>query len=122
MAAVLLLPLALLIDRPWTIGYVSGAAIWATVSIAVFSTAFTYLIYFRILNRAGATNAVLVTFLIPVSAILLGLSCSTSSTRGSSPACSPSQWASPPSTAGRRGSCRNSSAARFRERSAAWPD
>ena len=73
MAAVLLLPLALLIDRPWTMGYVSGAAIWATVSIAVFSTALAYLIYFRILNRAGATNALLVTFLIPVSAILLGL-------------------------------------------------
>ena len=70
MAAVLLLPLALLIDRPWTMGPISSAAIWATISIAVFST---YLIYFRVLNRAGATNALLVTFLIPVSAILLGL-------------------------------------------------
>ncbi len=73
MAAVLLLPLALLIDRPWTMGRISGAAIWATISIAVFSTALAYLIYFRVLNRAGATNALLVTFLIPVSAILLGL-------------------------------------------------
>ena len=70
---VLLLPFALAIDRPWTLAPVSGAAVWATVALAVVSTALAYLIYFRILNRAGATNALLVTFLIPVSAILLGL-------------------------------------------------
>jgi len=73
MATVLLLPLALIVDRPWTLPPVSNAAIWATVSLAVFSTALAYLLYFRVLNRAGATNALLVTFLIPVSAILLGL-------------------------------------------------
>jgi drug/metabolite transporter (DMT)-like permease len=73
MAAVLLFPFALLIDRPWARGPISSAAIWATISIAVFSTALAYLIYFRILGRAGATNALLVTFLIPVSAILLGI-------------------------------------------------
>jgi drug/metabolite transporter (DMT)-like permease len=73
MATVLLLPFTLAIDRPWTLPSVSHAAIWATVSLAVFSTSLAYLIYFRVLNRAGATNALLVTFLIPVSAILLGL-------------------------------------------------
>ena len=73
MSAVLLAPFALAIDRPWTLPPVSGAAIWAMVSLAVFCTALAYLIYFRILGRAGATNALLVTFLIPVSAILLGL-------------------------------------------------
>ena len=73
MSAVLLLPFTLIINRPWTMHAVSGAAIWATVALAVVSTSFAYLIYFRILNRAGATNALLVTFLIPVSAILLGL-------------------------------------------------
>ena len=73
MAVVLLCPFALLVDRPWTLGPVSGAAIWATIAIAVFSTALAYLIYFRILTRAGATNALLVTFLVPVSAIVLGI-------------------------------------------------
>lgn len=73
MASVLLTPLALVLDRPWALGPVSGAAIWATVALAVISTALAYLIYFRILSRAGATNALLVTFLIPVSAILLGV-------------------------------------------------
>ena len=41
-------------------------------ALAVLSTALAYVIYFRILARAGATNLLLVTFLIPVSAILLG--------------------------------------------------
>lgn len=73
MAAALLLPFALAVDRPWTLPAVSNATIVAMVSLAIFSTALAYLIYFRILTRAGATNALLVTFLIPVSAILLGI-------------------------------------------------
>ena len=32
-----------------------------------------YLLYFRILAAAGATNVLLVTFLIPISALLLGV-------------------------------------------------
>jgi drug/metabolite transporter (DMT)-like permease len=41
--------------------------------LGAFSTALAYLLYFRVLARAGATNTSLVTFLIPVSAILLGV-------------------------------------------------
>ncbi len=73
MASVWLAPLALAIDRPWQLGPITGAAISATIALAIFSTALAYLMYFRVLSRAGATNALLVTFLIPVSAILLGL-------------------------------------------------
>ncbi len=39
----------------------------------VISTAFAYIIFFRVLASAGVTNIMLVTFLIPVSAILLGV-------------------------------------------------
>ena len=42
------------------------------LALALLSSALAYLIYFRLILRAGATNALLVTFLIPVSAILLG--------------------------------------------------
>jgi drug/metabolite transporter (DMT)-like permease len=73
MSAILLLPPALLIDRPWTMASVSGAALAAMLALAVLCTALGYLLYFRVLSRAGATNATLVTFLIPVSAILLGI-------------------------------------------------
>jgi drug/metabolite transporter (DMT)-like permease len=51
----------------------SRAAVAAVVALAAVSTALAYVIYFRILARAGATNLLLVTFLIPVSAILLGV-------------------------------------------------
>jgi drug/metabolite transporter (DMT)-like permease len=42
------------------------------MAIAALGTALAYVLYFRILAGAGATNLLLVTFLIPVSAIVLG--------------------------------------------------
>jgi drug/metabolite transporter (DMT)-like permease len=65
-------PIALLVDQPWTLAPPSLAAWGAVIGIATLSTALAYILYFRILATAGATNLVLVTFLIPVSAILLG--------------------------------------------------
>lgn len=44
----------------------------ALLGVGVLSTGVAFLLFFRILAGAGATNAVLVTFLVPVSAILLG--------------------------------------------------
>lgn len=47
--------------------------IWlAILGLAVMSTAVAYVLYFKVLERAGATNILLVTLLIPVTAILLG--------------------------------------------------
>jgi drug/metabolite transporter (DMT)-like permease len=50
----------------------SPAAWAALLAIALLSTAVAYLLYFRILAVAGATNLVLVTFLLPGSALALG--------------------------------------------------
>jgi len=51
-----------------------GLNVWgAILGLALLSTALAYLIYFRLLPTVGATNLMLVTFLIPVSAILLGM-------------------------------------------------
>lgn len=72
-SSILLLPLALLVDRPWTLSMPSLAAIGAVIGLAVLSTALAYILFFRILATVGATNVILVTFLIPVSAILLGV-------------------------------------------------
>ena len=71
-SSLILLPLVLLLDRPWTLSMPSVQAIAALLGAAALSTALAYVIYFRILATAGATNLLLVTFLIPVSAILLG--------------------------------------------------
>lgn len=68
----LLAPLSLLIDQPWILPLPTTRALWSLAGVAVISTSAAYLIYFHILARAGATNLLLVTFLVPVSAILLG--------------------------------------------------
>jgi drug/metabolite transporter (DMT)-like permease len=71
-STILLAPIALVVDRPWTLD-VPSLAVWgAVLGIAALSTALAYVLYFRILANAGATNLLLVTFLIPVSAIVLG--------------------------------------------------
>ena len=44
----------------------------ALAGLALLSTALAYVLYFRILATAGATNLLLVTLLIPVPATLLG--------------------------------------------------
>src|SRR5271165_2425455 len=71
-ATVFLAPLALAIDRPWTLPIPSEAAIAAVLAIAAFSTALAYIVYFRILAGAGATNVLLVTLMVPVSSVILG--------------------------------------------------
>lgn len=71
-SSVMLLPMVWLFDAPQSLSLPSMGAIWALVALALVSTAFAYILYFQILERAGATNLLLVTFLIPVSAILLG--------------------------------------------------
>jgi len=72
MSTVLLLPVVFLFDRPETFLTASRTAIWAMLALALLSSSLAYMIYFRIISRAGATNALIATFLIPVSAILLG--------------------------------------------------
>jgi drug/metabolite transporter (DMT)-like permease len=65
-------PIALIADQPWALQTPSTVAVLAILGLAVASTALAYVIYFRLLATSGAVNAALVTFLIPVSAILLG--------------------------------------------------
>ncbi len=71
-STLILIPVALLVDRPWTLSAPSLETWAALLGIAALSTALAYILYFRILATAGATNLMLVTFLIPVSAIFLG--------------------------------------------------
>jgi drug/metabolite transporter (DMT)-like permease len=70
--ALILLPLALLVDQPWLDPLPSLKAIGAIAALAVVCSAFAYILYFRLIDRAGATNALLVTLLVPPVAIFLG--------------------------------------------------
>jgi len=71
--SLMLIPLTLLVDHPWNLPSPSAHTWQALLCLAVFSTALAYIIYFRILASAGATNVMLVTLLVPISAILLGV-------------------------------------------------
>ncbi|MBN8534175.1 MAG: DMT family transporter [Rhizobiales bacterium] len=72
-STLLLAPLMLVVDRPWLLPIPSLQVTFAVLALALLSTALAYILFFRILALAGATNLSLVTFLIPVSAILLGI-------------------------------------------------
>ncbi|MGN6154851.1 MAG: DMT family transporter [Sphingomicrobium sp.] len=70
--AMMMLPIALFIDRPWTEAFPGLAPLAAVSALALLCTAFAYVLYFRLIDRAGATNALLVTLLVPPTAIVLG--------------------------------------------------
>jgi drug/metabolite transporter (DMT)-like permease len=71
-STLLILPIMLVVDRPWMLPLPSLTVWLALGALALLSTALAYVLYFRILAAAGATVLLLVTFLIPVPAILLG--------------------------------------------------
>ena len=73
-SSLLLLPLMLFIDQPWNLPIPSASSWAALLAIGFLSTSLAYVLYFRILSTAGATNLSLVTLLVPASAILLGVS------------------------------------------------
>lgn len=72
MSALIMILLASVFEAPQQL-IESSNKVWVAVGLmAVLSTALAYILYFRLLASAGATNAILVTLLIPVTAILLG--------------------------------------------------
>ncbi len=73
MSTLIILPLVLLIDHPWSLPMPSTWAIASVIALAVVCTAYAYILFFRILATAGAVNVSLVTFLVPPSAIVLGI-------------------------------------------------
>ena len=72
-STIMLIPVTLIIEQPWTLSQ-PGFETWSSIiALAIASTAVAYILYFRILASSGATNLSLVTFLVPVSAIILGI-------------------------------------------------
>jgi len=70
--ALLMLPVAMVVDRPWMESFPPLSAIAAIAALAVVCSSFAYVLYFKLIDSAGATNALLVTLLVPPVAILLG--------------------------------------------------
>jgi drug/metabolite transporter (DMT)-like permease len=70
--AIYLVPLALFVDAPWSLPVPSTAVVASVFAIAALCTALAYVVYFRILSGAGATNVLLVTLLAPATSVILG--------------------------------------------------
>jgi drug/metabolite transporter (DMT)-like permease len=70
-ASVILVPTVAIVDQPWQ--YAPSLGVWGSLlGIGVISTAGAYLLYFRLLASAGATNTLLVTLLVPIGAMIWG--------------------------------------------------
>ena len=72
-STVMMIPLALCVDRPWLLPQPADQALWSLLVLGICCTGFAYILFFQVLSRAGATAASLVTFMIPPSAIAMGV-------------------------------------------------
>jgi drug/metabolite transporter (DMT)-like permease len=71
-SALMMTIVAAVVERPWQLP-MPGVTTWlAMIGLSALSTALAYIVFFQILRRSGSTNVMLVTLLIPVTAILLG--------------------------------------------------
>ena len=71
-SSLMMIVVAGLFEPPWQLP-MPGLATWlAVLGLAALSTALAYIVFFQILRRSGATKVMLVTLLVPVTAILLG--------------------------------------------------
>ena len=73
MAALMMVPIVAVMDQPWTMAAPRLDSTLAGITLAIFSTALAYTLYFRLIDRSGASNAQLVAFLMPILAVILGI-------------------------------------------------
>jgi drug/metabolite transporter (DMT)-like permease len=71
-SSIMLLPLMMIIDHPFSLTMPSMNATLSLLALALLCTALAYVIFFNIVKSAGMTNVTLVTLLVPVSAMMLG--------------------------------------------------
>lgn len=72
-STIVLFPIILFVESPWALPFPSSDTWFAVLGLGALSTALAFILYYRVLATAGAVNISLVTFLIPVSAIVLGV-------------------------------------------------
>ena len=71
-SSIVMAVIASVFDRPWQLPMPSAATVASLIGLAALGTSLAYIVFFQIINRSGPTNVMLVTLLIPVTAILLG--------------------------------------------------
>ena len=72
-SSLIMLPIAFMLESPLSLTPPDAEMIVALLGLSLLCTAAAYVLFFKVLSSAGATNVSLVTFLVPVSAIALGI-------------------------------------------------
>lgn len=72
-ASVMMIPIAFYFERPLELGPLSTPVITSVLALAIVSTAIAYLLFFKVLKMAGATNTSLVTMLVPVFTMVIAV-------------------------------------------------
>lgn len=70
-SSIMIAPVALIVEQPWRLPMPTNVQIACVLAMGLISTAVGFILFFRILARAGATNALLVTLLVPVTAFIV---------------------------------------------------
>lgn len=73
MASIYLVPLALLIEQPYTLSMPSFASLGALLVLALVGTALAFIIYYRVMEMTSATNLSMITYMVPIVGTILGV-------------------------------------------------
>jgi drug/metabolite transporter (DMT)-like permease len=71
MALIIMLPLSLLIDRPFDLSP-SWQAIGSWIGLSLFGTVIAYVIYYSLLSHTSATFVTMTTYIVPINGLILG--------------------------------------------------
>jgi len=72
-ATIYMVPLALYFERPFSLSWPSLQAVGSLVALAVIGTALAFVVYYKIIEVAGATHLSVVTYILPVFGVILGV-------------------------------------------------
>lgn len=73
MAAIFLLPVSLVLDKPFTLALPGWPALGGLLGLSLWGTAVAFAVYYHILEKMNATDLAMVTYLIPIFGIALGV-------------------------------------------------
>jgi drug/metabolite transporter (DMT)-like permease len=68
-----MLPVALLVDRPWTLDRPSTVALGSLFLLGILGTGLAFIVYYRLLETANPTYISMVTYVIPIFGVILGV-------------------------------------------------
>jgi drug/metabolite transporter (DMT)-like permease len=72
-ASIILVPMALIFEKPYEIEYVSMPAIFSVLALSLIGSALAFVLYYKLISIASATYAASVNYIIPVIGVILGM-------------------------------------------------